>query len=140
MERGRISRLFHAQIDKETVASWESDLVRNLLTFNVGFVVCARLVLTVHHQAEVAINTNANTSAIYRDVTHMDTSVSNVHHGVVTTYAVVSNINTLVSDIHCNMLQNQGGADHQHRLVSMAFCQGTEHLPPSPRLKLGQQS
>jgi predicted YcjX-like family ATPase len=34
-KRNTVSRLFHAKIDKETIAAWKSDLGKVLLIFNV---------------------------------------------------------------------------------------------------------
>ena len=65
-----------------------------------------------YSQAEVAIDTNANTSAVRRDVAKTHVVVSGIEYNVVDTH-------TLVSDIHRNMQQNQGGAD-QHNSVSVA--------------------
>ena len=47
MKRNRVSMLFHARNDKETIASWKSDLVRILGVFNVRSVVYVWLLLTV---------------------------------------------------------------------------------------------
>ena len=123
-KRNRAYRLFHAKNDKEMIASWKLDLIRILGVFNVCSVVFIWLLLTVHSQAEVTINTNANTSTIQCDV--------------VNTHTVVSNTHTIVSNIYHNMLQSQGETNSQHHSVSAAFCSpAIEHSPP-PRLKPGQ--
>ena len=92
-----------------------------------------------YSQAEVAIDTNANTSAIRHGVANTHIVVSDVRDNIMCTQAVVSgiqhdvaNTHTLVSDIHRNMVQNQGGADNQHHLVSMVPShkeQNTHHDP-----------
>jgi len=98
-KRNVVSRHLHAKLDKETIATWRSDLVRILHIFNVCSIVSTWLLLTLHSQTELAINTHV--------------TVSEVHHGVVNTH-------TLVSDIHRNMLKGQEGTDGQHRSVSNA--------------------
>jgi len=132
MERNRLSMVFHARNDKEAITSWRSDLTRILAIFNVCSVVYVWLLLTVHSQAEVAINTNANTSAIHCDVMSTQTTVSSIQHGVTSTH-------TLVSNIYHNMLQSQGEMGDQHHSVSIASNLSTA-CSPSPRLKPGQWS
>jgi len=92
-----ISRLAHAKSDKETIATWRSDLNRILLVFNVRSVFFLWLLLIVYSQTELAINTHV--------------AVLNIHHDVVNTHI-------LVSDIHRNMVNSQEGTDGQHRAVS----------------------
>jgi len=133
MKRNRVSRLFHAKNDKEAVTSWRTDLTRILGIFNVCSVVYRWLLLTVHSQAEVAINTNTNTSVIHRDAVNTHTVVSNIHNNVVSTQTAISSIqhsvtntHTLVSNIHHNMLQNRG----ETNLVCVTFVSpalGTHH-------------
>ena len=150
-KRNRAYRLFHARNDKETITSWKSDLVRILGVFNVRSIVYVRLLLTVCSQAEVAIDTNANTSAVRRDIANTHSVVSSTHtivsdirDDVVSTQTTVSSIqqsvantHTLVSHIYHNMLQSQGETGGQHHSVSATSVhqQHTTHHPP--RLKLG---
>jgi len=140
------------------ITSWRSDLFRILGIFNVCPVIYIWLLLTIHSQAEVAISTNANTSAIRHNVVDIHTIVSDTHNNGVNTQATVSdvhdtvvatqtavsdthdgvvNINTLVSEIHHVVLQNQGGADSQHDLVSVAFYLSTVEYLSFPRLQQG---
>ena len=44
-KRNAVSRLFHAKIDKESIAAWKSDLGNALLIFNVRSVLVVRLLL-----------------------------------------------------------------------------------------------
>jgi len=121
--RNRLSRLVQAKNDKETIATWKLNLNRILHVFNVSFFIPVRpLLLTVHSQTELNINTNV--------------VVSDVHHGVVTTHA-------MVSDIHRSMLKGQEGTDDQHRSVSEVctpFRHQIDKRPPLPRRKPGQRS
>jgi len=96
--RGSVSRLFHAKSDKDAIAAWKLDLNRILHVFNVRTVAYVQLLLTVHSQTELAINTHV--------------IVSDVHHGVADTRA-------MVSDMHRNMLNSQQGADDQYQSVSI---------------------
>jgi len=136
-KRNRVSRLFHARNDKETITSWRSDLTRILGVFNVRSVVSALLgLLTVHFQAELGIITHTSISAVRRDIMDTHTVVSDIHGDVVSTRTVISgmqddvaNTHTLVSNIHHIMLQNQGEPDSQHHLVSVPL-----YLPKSNTL------
>jgi divalent metal cation (Fe/Co/Zn/Cd) transporter len=103
--RNLFSRLVHAKLDKETIASWRSDLNRILHIFNVRSVFSVWLSPTVHFQTELAIDTNTSVSDIRRHVTNMHTVVTNTH--------------TLVSDIHRNILQSQEGTDGRRWPVSV---------------------
>jgi hypothetical protein len=47
-KRNAVSRLLHAKNDKETIATWKSDLNKILLVFNVSSIAVAWLLLTVH--------------------------------------------------------------------------------------------
>ena len=96
-KRNAVSRLVHAKSDKDVIAGWKLDLDRILRIFNVCSVVAVWLLLTVHVQTELAINTHG--------------MVSDVHHDV-------ANTRTMVSEIHRNMLKGQEGADDQHQSVS----------------------
>jgi len=100
IERGRrngLSRMFHAKNDKETIATWRTDLNRILHIFNVCRVTPAGSPLTIHFQTELAINTNA--------------AVSDVHRNVLNTH-------TIVSDIHRTIVESQEGVDGSNRSVS----------------------
>jgi len=68
--RNPLSRLVHAKNDKETIATWSLDLNRILHVFNVCFVtsVWPLLIITVHSQTELAINTHVIVSDIRRDM------------------------------------------------------------------------
>jgi tetratricopeptide (TPR) repeat protein len=130
--RNLFSRLVYAKDDKETIASWRSDLNRILLVFNVRSAISAWLSPTVHFQTELAIDTSANVSDVRHNVTNTrtvvvntHTVVANTHTAIAGTHAVVSNTNTvvanthtLVSDIHRNLLQNQERTDGHQRSVS----------------------
>jgi hypothetical protein len=80
-KRNVVSRLFHAKNDKETIATWKSDLNKILLIFNVSSVVVVRLLLTVHFQTELALNTNTIVSGMGHDVTKILGIVSNTSGG-----------------------------------------------------------
>ena len=120
--RNLVSRLTHAQNDKETIATWKLDLNRILHIFNVCPVIAVWPFLTTHPQTELAINTN--------------TIVSDVHHGIVNTH-------TMVSDMHRNMLKSREGADDQLLLVSdirTPFHHQIYKRSPPPRHEPGQRS
>jgi len=89
-KRSAASRFFHAKYDKETIASWKSDLNRILHVFNVSSIISVWQSLTLHSQTELAINT---------------------HHNVI-------NTRNMVSEMHRNMLGNQDGVDDQRQSVS----------------------
>jgi hypothetical protein len=124
-KRNAASRLFHAKDDKETIATWKSDLSRILHTFNVRSVVSVWQLLTVRSQTELAINTNVTVSGMRHDVTTTHSIVSEVQHDVVTTHTIVSHVlndvastHTMVSDIHHIMTKGQDGAEGNNHLVS----------------------
>jgi hypothetical protein len=102
----------HAKNDKETIATWKSDLGKILLVFNVSSISITWLPLTVHSQTELAINTHVTVSDMRRDVTTTHTIVSNVQSEVTSTH-------TMVSDIHHIMTKGQEGADSNNLLVSI---------------------
>ena len=78
-KRNVVSRLFHAKSDKETIAAWKSDLNKILLIFNVSsVVVVVWLLLIVHSQTELALNTNTIVSGMCHDVTKILGIVSNI--------------------------------------------------------------
>ena len=95
--RNLLSRLANAKSDKETIATWKSDLNRILHVFNVRSAIAAQLLLTARSQTELAINTHV--------------IVSDVHHGVVDTCV-------MVSEIHRSVVKGQEGTDNHHLLVS----------------------
>ena len=79
-KRNTVSRLFHAKIDKETIAAWKSDLGKVLLIFNVCSNVVVWLLLTVYSQTELALNTHTIVSGIDHNVANTHTIVSDIHH------------------------------------------------------------
>ena len=119
-KRNAASRFFHAKSDKETIATWRSDLNGILLVFNVRSASSAWPLLTAHSQTELAISTHV--------------AVSDIRHGVANTHAIVS-------DIHRTMVKSQDGGDGKTLSVSATLrsaCQNQRsHLP---RLKPGQRS
>jgi len=144
--------MFHAKNDKETIATWRSDLDRFLHVFNVGSVTPAQPPLTVHFQAELSIITNGAVSDVHRDVLVTQTVVSDVRHDVTNTHTVVSDTRvivselqrnvtetqTIVSDIRRTIVESQEGADDKNRSVSATlFCSPPNQHSPLPRLKLG---
>jgi len=66
-KRNSISRRFYAKNDKETIATWRSDLNSILLVFNVRSVAPTRLSLIVPFQTELVINTHMTVSDIHRN-------------------------------------------------------------------------
>ena len=104
-KRNVVSRLLHANSDRETIAGWKSDLTKILLIFNVSSLISVWLSLTVYPQTELAINTNVTVAT-----TH--TIVSDVRSGVASTHAIVS-------DIHRTVTENQGGTGASDQLVGL---------------------
>ena len=137
--------MFHAKNDKETIATWRSDLNGYLHVFNVRPVTPARPSLTVHFQTELAINTNATVSGVHRDVLTTQTIVSDVRHDVTNTHVIVSelqrnvtNTQTIVSDIHRSIVESQEGTDDKNQSVSIALLYPSlDQHSPLPRLKPG---
>lgn len=103
--RNLFSQFVNAKNDKETIASWRSDLERILHIFNVRSVISMWLSPTVHFQTELAIITNSDVSDVRRDVATACTVVASTH--------------SLVSAIHRNMLQSQKGTECRQQLVSV---------------------
>ncbi|KAF9641915.1 hypothetical protein BDM02DRAFT_3194271 [Thelephora ganbajun] len=95
-KQNRISHLFHAKNDKDTVAAWRLDLNRILHVFNT----------------ELAINTHVIVSDIQHDVLNARTVVSDVHQGIVSTHAIVS-------DIHCTIMKSQEESEDKDQLVGI---------------------
>jgi hypothetical protein len=104
-KRNVISRLVHARNDRGTITTWRSDLSKVLLVFNVSSVVVVRLLLTVHSQTELALNT-------YTIVSGIDRNIVNTH--------------TIVSDIHYTMVKNQEGVDGKNTSVNPT-CYSVHH-------------
>ena len=116
-KRNGVSRMFQAKNDKETIATWRSDLNRILHVFNVRSIPPARPLLTVYFQTELAINTSVVVSGVHRDV--------------LTTQAIVSNI-------HRNMVEGQEGTDGKIQSVSFISLRASpSRTSPFPRLNLG---
>ena len=99
-ERNMVSRMLHAKSDKETIATWRSDLNGILQVFNVRSATAAWPPLIVSFQAELALNTNLTVSDIRHEVANTHNIVSDTHHDVLTT-------KTIVSDAHCDILNTQ---------------------------------
>jgi len=117
IKRGRrsgVSRMFHAKDDKETIATWRSDLNRVLHVFNVCPITPARPPLTVRLQTELAINTNVVVYDVHHDVLNTQTVVSNTHVIVSELQRNVTNTQTIVSDIHRTIVENQEGTDSKN--------------------------
>jgi hypothetical protein len=91
-KQNTVSRLFHAKSDKEMIAGWKSDLNKILLVFNVRSVVVVWLLLTVHSQTELALNTHTIVSGMDHNVTRVDNNVTKIHE-------IVSNIDSTVMKI-----------------------------------------
>ena len=66
--RNALSRAFHAKNDKETIATWRSDLNRILHVFNVRPVVFTLASLITPFQTELAMNTHVTVTGIRHDV------------------------------------------------------------------------
>ena len=67
-KRNLFSRLVHAKNDKETIATWNSDLNGILRIFNVRSAGSVPLSLTSSFQTQMAVNTNAMVLEIHRNV------------------------------------------------------------------------
>ena len=105
-KRNAISRLFHAKIDKETIATWKSDLAKALLTFNVRSVAVVWLLLTSRAQTELALNTHTIVSGIDHNVANTQIMVSNIHHIMVKSQEGVDGKNTSVN-ITCDLFTTE---------------------------------
>jgi len=81
-ERNRLSRMFHAKNDKETIATWRSDLNRILHVFNVRCIAPARPPLTDRFQTELAINTHTIVSDIQRTIVESREGADGKHRSV----------------------------------------------------------
>ena len=107
--RNVVSRYLHARNDKEKIAAWKLDLNRLLQVFNVSPTVSLWLLLTLHPQTELAINTHVI-------VSDTQAAVSDVHHEVVNTHTTVSKLDhtvtsnhTMISEIHRTVVKGQDG-------------------------------
>ena len=81
--RSRLSRLLHAKDDKDTIATWKLDLGGILHVFNVSFIVPVRpLLLTVHLQTELAMNTHTVVLDIHRNVLKSQEGTDDQHQSV----------------------------------------------------------
>jgi hypothetical protein len=117
-KRNAASRLVHAKNDKDTIATWRSDLARILLVFNVSSVVFGWPLLTIHSQTELAINTHVTVSDIRHNVVNTHTIVSDVHHDVMDTHALVSNVRSDVLNTHTIVSDVQHDVANTHSIVS----------------------
>ena len=91
-KRSAVSRFLRAKDDKDTIATWRSDLNGILLVFNVCFVTSVRPLLTICFQTELAMNT----------------------------HVVVSDTHTIVSDIHRTIVKSQEGTNSGNPPVGAA--------------------
>jgi hypothetical protein len=117
-KRNVISRHLHARDDKEKIAAWKLDLMRILDIFNVRSIASVWLLLTLHFQTELAINTHV--------------TVTKVHHDVVNTYAITSGLgynvasaHMTVSDIHRTVGKGQDRGDGKLLLVGDTWTVST---------------
>jgi hypothetical protein len=98
-KRNGISRHIHARNDKERIAAWKLDLNKILHVFNVRSVVSLWLLLTVHPQTELAINTHLTVSS-----THI--LVSDIHRTIVQVQEGSGGKNVAVSD-QCTLVVSE---------------------------------
>ena len=110
-KRNVISRHLHARNDKDKIGGWKLDLNRILHVFNVRSVVSVRLLLTLHFQTELAINTHVTVSEIHHDVVNTHAIVSELGHNVTSTH-------TMVSGIYRTIVKGQEESDGKNMLVS----------------------
>ena len=89
--RNAVSRVFHAKNDKETIATWKSDLSRILQVFNVRSVIFARLLLSVPFQTELAMNTHVTVSSIRHDVSKIREEMGGQARSVSASYQSIGN-------------------------------------------------
>ena len=149
-KRNGVSRMFHAKDEKQTIATWRSDLNRILHIFNVCSITPVRPPLTPRSQTELAINTNVTVSVVHHDVLNTQTVVSNTHVIVSELQRHVTNTQTIVSEIHRSIVENQEGTDgknwsaipsHYRRTQYLIFTSSTlgEFPPPPPRTCFGRE-
>ena len=84
--RNLLSRVVQAKNDKETIATWKSDLNGILHTFNVCSVGSLLLSLTLTFQTELVVNTNAMVMEIHRNVVTGQAGTSGQHRSVSAAY------------------------------------------------------
>ena len=112
-KRNAISRRYHAEDDKEAIATWRLDLDRILHVFNVCSATPARRLLTFRFQTELGVNAHASVSDTHQDAANEHTIGSGV-----------ANARTVISDIHRNKLKSREGVDGRNQAV------GTTHTLP----------
>ena len=76
-ERNLLSRLVHANSDKEAVGAWKLDLNSILHVFNVRSVGFTQISLIFPFQTELAVNTHVTVSDIRRDVSKIRKEIGN---------------------------------------------------------------
>ena len=69
--RNALSKFLHAKNDKETIATWKSDLNRILHVFNVRPVLFTLASLIPHFQTELALNTHVTVSGMRHDLSKL---------------------------------------------------------------------
>ena len=83
-KRNAVSRLFHATSDKDTVASWRSELDRILQVFKVRSTASSPLTpLTIDFQTELAVHTDVTVTETRHDVAYTREVVSDIQRAVV---------------------------------------------------------
>jgi len=97
--------------DKEKIAGWMLDLKRILQVFNVHSIVSVLLLLTLHPQTELAINTHVAVSETRVTVAETHAIVSSLEYNTTSTHI-------MVSDIHCTVVKGQEVNDSKNLLVS----------------------
>ena len=93
-----MSQLFHAKNNKETIASWKSNLNKILHVFNVRSIVSVWLLLTVRPQTELAINTHNMVSEMHRNMVKSQEGADDQHQ--------------LVSVIHTPLRHQMNNSHH----------------------------
>jgi hypothetical protein len=125
IEQGKknpVSRFFHAKSDKETIATWKSDLNRILHVFTVrspsalfGSYQPLRL------QTELAVTTHIVVTDTHLKVADTQVVVENTHTTVTKTQIVAEDTHTMVADIHRTVLAGRG-TDSKNLSVGVTFC------------------
>ena len=116
-----VSRLVHAKNDKKTIATWRLDLNRILLVFNVRPVVFLWLLLNIHIQTELAINTHVIVPGIHHEVTNAQTIVPDTHSGVADTRGPVSDVHCGVANTHPIVSELHDNVADTHTTVNAAI-------------------
>ena len=98
--------MFHAKNDKETIATWRSDLNRILHVFNVRSrsIVSVWRLLTLDSKTELAINTHVTVSETHAIVSGLEHNATSTH--------------IMVSDIHRTIVKRQEVNDGNNLPVS----------------------